>query len=183
MTSMMREVIESGTASYAIKRQAGFRLPCAGKTGTNTGFRDAWFIGYTPDLVAAVWVGCDSPEYSLGSGQSGSASAAPIWGRFMADVYKTRTKTSFPGKPAGVVERYVCSVTGGIPEKGCPSRREFFISGHEPSERCDGLHGRLSNIMELIRKGKNKMSPESGTALFSDEVPGEKFEEESFFFD
>jgi len=179
---MMREVIESGTASFAIKKGAGFRLPCAGKTGTNTGFRDAWFIGYTPDIAAAVWIGCDSPEYSLGSGQSGSASAAPVWGRLMAEIYKTREKNHFPGKPAGVVERYVCPVTGGIPDKGCPARREFFMSGYEPAEKCDGLHGRLSNIMELVKKGKKKMSPENGTNLFSDETPEEKFEEESFFF-
>lgn len=183
MTSMMKEVIESGTASYAIKRGAGFRLPCAGKTGTNTGFRDAWFIGYTPDIVAAVWIGCDSPEYSLGSGQSGSVSAAPVWGKFMAEVYKTREKVSFPGKPAGVVEKYVCYVTGGIPDKGCPSRKEFFIPGHEPAEKCDGLHGRLSNIKELVNKGKRKMSPDKGTSLFNEETPEEKFEEESFFFD
>jgi penicillin-binding protein 1A len=156
MTNMMRDVIESGTASYAVKKAAGFRLPSAGKTGTNTGFRDAWFIGYTPDLAAAVWVGCDSPEYSLGPGQSGSVSAAPVWGRFMAEVYKTREKTSFPHKPDGVVERVVCSVTGAIHEKGCPSRKEFFIAGHEPAEKCDGLHGRLSNIKELLIKVKKR---------------------------
>jgi len=183
MTNMMREVIESGTASYAIKRLAGFRLPCAGKTGTNTGFRDAWFIGYTPDLAAAVWVGCDSPGFSLGSGQSGSASAAPIWGKFMTEVYKTRRTSSFPGKPPGVVEKFICPVTGGIPDKGCQAKREFFISGYEPVEKCDGLHGRLSNISELVKKGKKKLSPGGGTALFSDETPEEKFEEESFFFD
>ncbi len=183
MTDMMRDVIESGTASYAVKKAAGFRLPCAGKTGTNTGFRDAWFIGYTPDLAAAVWVGCDSPEYSLGSGQSGSASAAPVWGRFMTEVYKTRKKTSFHDKPSGVVIRNVCSVTGAIPDKGCPARKEFFISGYEPAEKCDGLHGRLSNIKELVNKGKNKMSPESGTTLFSEEAPEEKLEEENIFFD
>lgn len=182
MTSMMRDVIDSGTASYAVKKAAGFRLPCAGKTGTNTGFRDAWFIGYTPDLAAAVWVGCDSPQYSLGSGQSGSAAAAPVWGRFMAEVYKTRIKNPFPGKPEGVTEKYICSVTGNLPEKGCPARKEFFIAGHEPSESCDGLHGRLSNIMELVTKSRKKMNPDSGTGLFSDENPDEKIEEESFFF-
>ncbi len=183
MTSMMRDVVDSGTAAYAVRREAGFRLPCAGKTGTNTGFRDAWFIGYTPDIVAAVWVGCDSPEYSLGSGQSGSVSASPIWGRFMAEVYKNRAKGTFPSRPDGVVERSICSVTGGIPDKGCPARKEFFLSGHEPSEKCDGLHGKLSNIMELVTKSRKKMTPEGGTGLFSDEEQGEKAKEESFFFD
>lgn len=183
MTSMMRDVIESGTASHAIKNIAGFRLPCAGKTGTNTGFRDAWFTGYTPEIVAAVWIGCDSPEYSLGPGQSGSASAAPVWGRFMSAISKRDAAGTFQPKPAGVVERHICTVTGGIPEKGCPSRREFFIAGHEPSERCDGLHGRLSNIMELVRKGREKMTPGRGTGLFSDEDPEGKTEEESFYFE
>ncbi|MCL1864240.1 MAG: PBP1A family penicillin-binding protein, partial [Spirochaetes bacterium] len=88
MTSMMRDVIDSGTAAYAVRQTAGFKLPCAGKTGTNSNFRDAWFIGYTPNIAAGVWVGCDSPQYSLGSGMSGGAVAAPIWGLFMNEVYK-----------------------------------------------------------------------------------------------
>jgi len=183
MTSMLRDVVDSGTAHYAVRRAAGFRLPCAGKTGTNTKFRDAWFIGYTPDVVAAVWVGCDSPEFSLGSGQSGSASAAPIWGKFMSEIYKTGAKKSFPRMPSGVTVRNVCSITGRIPARGCPVSKEYFIKGKEPSEKCDALHGRLSNIKELINRDKRGKPAEGGTGLFIEENREEKFEEESFFFD
>lgn len=189
MTSMMKDVVDSGTASFAVRREAGFRLPCAGKTGTNTDFRDAWFIGYTPDIVAAVWVGCESQKYSLGGGQSGAAVSAPIWGLFMNEVYKTRGKVNFPGKPSGVSERVVCSISGDLADRGCPGRKEYFIPGTEPGTKCDGLHGRLSNIKELINRDKNTMHGKNAPDLFrkSDEENSgentEKSDEQSFFFD
>jgi penicillin-binding protein 1A len=189
MTSMMKDVVDSGTASYAIRKDAGFRLPCAGKTGTNTDFRDAWFIGYTPDIAAAVWVGCESPRYSLGGGQSGASVSAPIWGLFMNEVYKTRVKTAFPGKPSGISERIICSISGDLADKGCPGRREYFIPGTEPGAKCDGLHGRLSNIKELIIRDKKNMRSKNAPKLFekNEEEPDEKKtennSEQSFFFD
>lgn len=186
MTSMMRDVVDSGTASYAVKRAAGFRLPAAGKTGTNTEFRDAWFIGYTPDLVAAVWVGCESPQYSLGYGQSGAAVSAPIWGMFMNEVYKTRPRKNFPGKPAGVSVVKICSVTGSVADKGCPAKSEFFIPGTEPSSKCDGLHGKLSNIRELINREKKNIKGKTIPGFFEekkDENDIKNKSEETFFFD
>ncbi len=173
MTGMMRDVVDSGTATYAIKKYAGFRNPCAGKTGTNTEFRDAWFIGFTPDLVAAVWIGCESPEFSLGSGQSGANCAAPVWGKFMCRVYAGKDKKSFSSKPKGLDVQYVCSLSGKIPDKNCPSRREYFMPGTGPRDRCDGLHGRLSNIKELISKDKRKNSGKGDTKLF-DSPPDEE---------
>ncbi len=191
MTSMMRDVVDSGTASYAVRRDAGFRLPCAGKTGTNTDFRDAWFIGYTPEIAAAVWVGCESPRYSLGRGQSGASVTAPIWGLFMNEVYKNRSKVNFPGKPAGVSERNICSISGDIPDKGCPAKNEYFIPGTEPAVKCDGLHGKLSNIKELINREKKISYGKNAPKLFEEKKEGEEKtdnedksnSEESFFFD
>ena len=189
MTSMMRDVVDSGTASYAIRRDAGFRLPCAGKTGTNTDFRDAWFIGFTPDVVAAVWVGCESPRYSLGRGQSGASVAAPIWGLFMNEVYKTGKGVKFPGIPAGVSVRNICSISGDIPDKGCPVKNEYFLPGTEPGAKCDGLHGKLSNIKELIIREKKTLPGKSIPNLFEDkseeqaEGKTDRSSEESFFFD
>ena len=185
MTSMMKDVVDSGTASYAVRRAAGFGLPCAGKTGTNTDFRDAWFIGYTPDIAAAVWVGCESQKYSLGGGQSGSAVAAPIWGAFMNEVYKTRGKVKFPGKPSGVSERRICSISGDLAERNCPVKNEYFLPGTEPEAKCDGLHGKLSNIKELIVRDKKTMRGKSAPGLFeknSEEEPTDN-KTESFFFD
>ena len=166
MTNMMRDVISAGTATNAVRHAAGFRHPCAGKTGTNSNFRDAWFIGYTPDIVAGVWVGCDSPEYSLGYGMSGGAVAAPIWGLFMKEVYKKKSAASFPKKPSGVSEQSICSISGDIAERGCPAMNEYFIAGTEPGSRCSGLHGRLSNIKELINKQKHIINSKNIPELF-----------------
>jgi penicillin-binding protein 1A len=85
MVSMMRGVVDGGTASSV---RQWFDYPAAGKTGTTQDFADAWFIGYTPELVAGTWVGFDDHRIKFGGwyGQGGKA-AAPIWGRFMAKVY------------------------------------------------------------------------------------------------
>jgi penicillin-binding protein 1A len=168
MTSMMKDVVNSGTATYAIRQSAGFNLPCAGKTGTNTNFRDAWFIGYTPDIVAGVWVGCDMPQYSLGSGMSGGSVTAPIWGLYMKEIYKKKSVVNFPKKPSGVLERSICSISGDIAEAGCPAINEYFIIGTEPDSRCSGLHGRLSNIKELINKQKYIIDNKNIPELFED---------------
>ena len=78
VTSMLQTVVEKGTA----RRALALGRPCAGKTGTTNDFRDAWFIGFTPDLVAGVWVGFDSKR-SLGEGAAGGRIATPIWTEFM----------------------------------------------------------------------------------------------------
>lgn len=146
MTSLMREVVESGTASFAIRRVAGFRLPAAGKTGTNTAFRDAWFVGFTPALVAVVWVGCDIPRFSLGYGQSGASAAAPLWGRFMQEVRRHLPPAAFPSQPDEVSRARVCAFTGNRPVRGCPVADEFFLRGTEPRETCSGTHGEDDTI-------------------------------------
>ncbi len=179
MTDLLREVVKTGTASHAVRRVGGFRLPCAGKTGTNTKFRDAWFTGYTPKVVTTVWVGCDSPEFSLGSGQSGSAVAAPLWGKYMAEVHRKGGAVPFPKRPDSVIKREICKVTGNLADKGCRRRNEFFIKGTEPQEKCEGLHGQLSNIKELIKinKTKNKETEEENSLFKSWEQ--ESYKEES----
>ncbi len=86
MTGMMRNVVNSGTAARV---RAWFPYEAAGKTGTTNDFADAWFVGYTPQLVAGVWTGFDDQRIKFTGwyGQGGSA-AAPIWARFMQKVYK-----------------------------------------------------------------------------------------------
>jgi penicillin-binding protein 1A len=170
MTSMMRDVVDSGTAAYAVRQSAGFKLPCAGKTGTNSNFRDAWFVGYTPDIAAGVWIGCDSPEYSLGSGMSGGAVAAPIWGLFMNEIHKKKPAVNFPKKPSGVSEISICLISGDIAEKGCSTINEYFIAGTEPEAKCNGLHGKLSNIKELINKQKHIINHKNIPGLFEEEM-------------
>ncbi|HHY37470.1 MAG TPA: PBP1A family penicillin-binding protein [Clostridia bacterium] len=135
LTSLMKSVLEpGGTAGHV-----GWRLgrPAAGKTGTTDLYRDAWFIGYTPDLVAAVYVGND--DVSKPVGRSGGSIAAPIWADFMVEALRGEPPRDFPMPPGVVVER-VCSVTGLRAGPTCPSYDEVFIRGTEPAMECPGFH-------------------------------------------
>jgi penicillin-binding protein 1A len=82
MTNMLKDVIEKGSGRQA--KDLG--RPCAGKTGTTNGSSDAWFIGYTPQLVAGVWIGYDERAISLGDKITGGRIACPIWTRFMKEA-------------------------------------------------------------------------------------------------
>jgi len=86
MVDMMKDVIQHGTA-YGSVYGAGFHLPAGGKTGTTNDGNDVWFIGYTPDLVAGVWMGMDLPAKIKADAQGGKL-AAPAWTAFMTDVYR-----------------------------------------------------------------------------------------------
>lgn len=103
MVSMMRGVVDGGTATSV---RQWFSFPAGGKTGTTQDFADAWFVGYTPQLVAGTWVGFDDHRIKFTGwyGQGGKA-AAPVWGRFMGKVYKDDglpyDKLKFDGQPGG----------------------------------------------------------------------------------
>ena len=157
MTSLLRSVVDSGTAAGAIRETAGFHLPAGGKTGTTSGYRDAWFAGFTPDLVAAVWMGCDSQKFSLGCGQSASVVSAPVWGNFMREVYTFRKPASFRARPDGISALSICTKTGKIPIHGCPARQEYFITGTEPREECNSDHDAMISIFDLVRKKKGDL--------------------------
>jgi len=96
LTHMMESVIEEGTGRAA----RGLGRPCAGKTGTTNENRDAWFIGFTPDLVAAVWTGYDDSR-NLAKAETGGKAAAPIWLEFMREAVQGRPAGDFP-VPAGI---------------------------------------------------------------------------------
>jgi penicillin-binding protein 1A len=95
VVTMLQGVATRGTGARA---SAGLNRPIAGKTGTTQDFNDAWFIGFTPDLVTAVWLGFDTP-ISLGEKETGGALAAPIWHDFMAIALKNHPVLSFPAPP------------------------------------------------------------------------------------
>jgi penicillin-binding protein 1A len=128
MTNLLESVVTSGTGGRA--RALG--RPVAGKTGTTNDMKDAWFIGYVPQLVAGVWVGYDQ-ERSLGSGGSGGQAAAPIWTEFMQ-----RALAGVPVKqfavPRGVTFALINPRTGHLAREGSPGAvRECFIGGSEPT--------------------------------------------------
>lgn len=123
MTSMLESVINGGTGETVRKY---FYLDCAGKTGTTNNFADAWFEGFTPQLVAGVWVGFDDQRVHFTNwyGQ-GADAAAPIWAIFMRDVYNDRSIglpiTTFV-RPQGVVTETVCAKTGKLATQFCPDK-------------------------------------------------------------
>jgi penicillin-binding protein 1A len=140
MTDLLRGVIERGTG-----RNANIGRPAAGKTGTHSDYQDAWFVGYTPDLVAGVWFGEDAPKRMVYQGVTyGSWNAATIWGNFMKEALKNTPVRDFP-KPGGLVEGILIDTkTGLLVRDNCDLppeeiRREIFIAGTEPTEfspRC-----------------------------------------------
>jgi penicillin-binding protein 1A len=83
LNGMMGDVLKKEGTAYRAITTSGLVIEGAGKTGTTNDYTDAWFVGYTRDVLAAVWVGFDNPKYSLGDGQAGGVVAAPIWASFM----------------------------------------------------------------------------------------------------
>ncbi|TGK02584.1 PBP1A family penicillin-binding protein [Leptospira langatensis] len=140
ITSMMEDVIKKGTGTGA--RSYGLTRPAAGKTGTTNNFRDAWFAGYTPELVAVVWVGYDTGTLSLGRGMSGAVVAAPIWGRFMANALSKERSKPFDFGDAKIVRKTICSISGKLPGSHCyQTEEEVFDSKTVPKEVCEDHKG------------------------------------------
>jgi penicillin-binding protein 1B len=137
LTNILRGVLDRGTGTKA--RSKGFTRPAAGKTGTSDNARDAWFVGYTPTLVAGVWIGYDD---NTPMNITGGAAAAPIWGDFMKCSSPFLPLGDF-SPPPGVTFAEVDIKTGQIATPGCPRERVFaeaFVRGTQPSVRC-GEHG------------------------------------------
>jgi len=129
LTSMMQSVVQEGTATLA--RQ--LRRPVAGKTGTTNSQKDAWFVGFTPQMVAVVWVGFDD-AHSLGRRETGGRAALPIWVRVMKQALKSHPKLPFR-QPAGVVVQRIDPGTGLLASDGATDvLEEYFVAGTEPKE-------------------------------------------------
>jgi penicillin-binding protein 1B len=132
VTSMLRSVINEGTAASA--RAQGFAADAAGKTGTTNDLRDAWFAGYTPDLLCIVWVGYDD---NVPTGLSGARAALPIWIEFMKGALAGRETRPFDVPAEGIVFIDIDKETGLLATPSCPKvMSESFIPGTEPHERC-----------------------------------------------
>jgi penicillin-binding protein 1B len=131
---LLKGVLDRGTADSA--RRAGFTRPAAGKTGTTNDYKDAWFVGYTPDLLTVVWVGFDNQSKL---GLSGSQAALPIWTDFMIRATAGTPVTDFVAPP-GIKFVDVDPISGQLATPSCTSViREAFIEGEEPSVTC-ALH-------------------------------------------
>lgn len=146
--SMMRSVVQEGTAAAA---GAKLHRPTAGKTGTSNASRDAWFVGFTPDLLAAVWVGFDD-QHKLGRGEAGAKTALPIWIDFMTKALAGQPVRDF-AQPPGIVVQRVDKATGLLPspgkEMGPDSYDEVFLDGTAPTETAPAA-GQEQSADELL---------------------------------
>jgi penicillin-binding protein 1B len=138
VTDFLTGVFERGTARSA--RRSGFHWTAAGKTGTTDEGRDAWFAGYTSDLLVVVWVGYDDNRPLR---LTGAQAALPIWVDFMKEALGGRASQAFH-PPPGVMQATVDPVTGEVAHAGCPARvTEVFIAGTEPKAFC-ALHSTVA---------------------------------------
>ncbi|MEJ7809869.1 MAG: PBP1A family penicillin-binding protein [Gemmatimonadaceae bacterium] len=138
MVDMMKDVVRHGTAYGAVWGQ-GFRVPAAGKTGTTNDGTDVWFVGYTPDIVAGLWMGFDKPQKIQPNAQGGRL-AAPAWTAFMTEVYQRRPAPPDWSRPQALTAREIDKTTGMLRNPFCPTEvvvYEFFIPGTEPVQECD----------------------------------------------
>lgn len=140
ITDVLAEALERGTG-YRV-RQSGLRAPAAGKTGTTNDGADTWFVGYTPELAAGVWIGFDKPRPIL-EDATGGRLAAPLWARLVQRVYEKRPRPKPWARPEGVVARQVDPATGLRLKQGCAPLQgqpytELFLEDFEPQVYCPG---------------------------------------------
>ncbi len=135
VTDALRGVISRGTGSAA-----AIGRPAAGKTGTTQAYRDAWFVGYTPDLVAAVWVGYPEEQREMrnvhGRKVTGGSFPAQIWATFMRQALEDSDAIDFE-RPSGLVNASVCRESGGLSTEWCTDTFQgLFIAGRLPTDSC-----------------------------------------------
>jgi penicillin-binding protein 1B len=151
MTSLMQGVIDRGTAARA--RSMGFTHPAAGKTGTTNDYKDAWFVGYTPKILAGVWVGFDG---NRNVNLAGARAALPIWVKFMLDQVSKSNPADFE-TPDKIVKKKIDAVTGKLAVYDCPTViEESFLEGTEPTEECK-VH--KDSILEIFKTKSNSGGP------------------------
>lgn len=168
MTSMLSDVVTRGTAAGAAT--AGMPFPIAGKTGTTNDYKDAWFLGFSPRIVCAVWVGYDNPHPIMPGGY-GARLALPIWGRYMRGTSRTLHHGTF-AVPKRLRPIRLCRISGLVATDGCnvvmkpdgsiysTAYTEYLLPGTEPVDSCP-LHSAKEggNIFESMGKWFRNIIP------------------------
>ncbi len=161
MTSLMRGVVDHGTAAEAIRANARFDKEAAGKTGTTSNWTDAWFCGFTPNITTIVWLGYDRPFMSLGKHQAGASVAAPIWARYMKDIYNGMPDPHFAPEPPGITRAGVCRYTGLLPGPDCHEIvGDLALPGSGANKLCNGKHYTMKSVMDRYMEKEGLMSEE-----------------------
>ncbi len=150
ISNMLRDVVRRGTATGA--RSIG--RPAAGKTGTTNDNTDAWFIGYTANLIAAVWIGHDDPSATLGPHDSGGHAALPLWNKLVEAAEGSRPPGPVPGEPPpGMVLARVDRETGLLARPGAGGAIElYFKRGTEPTQTVGQVKGVPTNLGRTSRE-------------------------------
>ena len=161
MVSAMKDVIRRGTAAASVG--ALFSKPAGGKTGTTNDGTDVWFIGYTSDLVAGVWMGFDKPQKITADAQGGRL-AAPAWTDFMNEVYRRKPSPPDWPMPMNIVTRQIDFTTNMLATPYCPASvvgNEFYISGTDPMYPCDvhTQYGLVPDTGGIYSPGSSPGSP------------------------
>ena len=153
MISMLRSVMTSGTGiSAAIGRPAG------GKTGTSSNYKDAWFVGFTPQLTTCIWAGYDNAGLSLGQGQTGGGAVAPIWREYMKEALEGEPYLEFPYY-ASLSVHQVCAVSGLLPSSYCKQTiEEVFMEDTFPEAECNFCKDMKYNVDPLTRSPKENIA-------------------------
>ena len=159
MTSIMREVVQRGTARRA--GEALKRRDLAGKTGTTNNQLDAWFVGYTPKVVATAWIGSDGLD-PLGRGESGGVAALPMWTSYIAKTVSGTPEVELT-IPAGIQTLRIDSKTGE-PAAGEGTILEMFLEENMPDE-------------EAIQRADPELQSNDGQAVISTKTRKEKAKE------
>lgn len=161
LTNILQSAIEQGTGR--VVRRMGFKGPVAGKTGTTNDTRDAWFAGFTPNLLTVVWVGFDDNSKT---GVTGSSGAAPIWTHYNKCVQEMEPQLEFT-KPDSAIFRRIDRTTGMLATSSCPLEDrvlEVFVDGYHPITPCERHAPDLSDRMPAIRPGTYDWGDERGLA-------------------
>jgi penicillin-binding protein 1A len=136
MQSMLYDVLYHGTGALAAA-DANFSLTAGGKTGTTDYWKDAWFSGFTKNLVTVVWFGFDGQNKSLGKDRTGAVVATPVWMRYMKEALKDVPDIPFT-PPGDVVSASVCATSGLLPTQYCPHViSEYFLRNTVPVKKCN----------------------------------------------
>jgi penicillin-binding protein 1A len=136
MVDLMKDVVRRGTGVRVWN--SGFHTPSGGKTGTTNDYTDVWYVGFTSDLVAGIWIGFDQPKQIMANAQGGRL-AAPAWVAFMREIYERKpTPPDWP-RPPSILPLSIDPATGLRAGPGCISdsvRVEYFLQGTEPTTEC-----------------------------------------------
>jgi len=135
MTSMLQSAVKE---QYGTGRAADIGKPCAGKTGTTSNWKDAWFCGYTPSLVGVVWMGFDQEKTMEQWKITGGSYPARIWKEMMSVITAKQAPEDFV-KPSTIVTSPICKKSGLLPGPFCPEEdiaEELFVKERQPNSMC-----------------------------------------------